>query len=175
MLGNMRIFALFLLLPSIASAGEIFTRDGVTDGDTFYLAPLATADDDPALQSWVTFSLMRSTCKLKMGGENPAHNSSFDCEFDARRELVIAWEEHRQQDPQLRNPYLDQLADVYAAGYLGEYTAHYFGKRHWVLPDWLRDDEFTAWRRANLARHKPITRLIGSWNYHDKVAQPRKK
>lgn len=55
----MRFLVILTLLPLVASGGEIFTRDGVTDGDTFYLAPRAWADDDPTLQSWVAYSLMK--------------------------------------------------------------------------------------------------------------------
>ena len=62
---EMRILGFLLFAPLLASAGEIYTRDGVTDGDTFYLAPSAFANDDPAYQSWVTYSLMKSTCQLK--------------------------------------------------------------------------------------------------------------
>src|SRR5210317_45117 len=63
------LLALLALLPLLASGGDIYTRDGVTDGDTFYLAPRAWADDDPVLQSWVAYSLMKSTCQLEIGGE----------------------------------------------------------------------------------------------------------
>lgn len=159
----MRILVLLTLLPLIASAGEIFTRDGVTDGDTFYLAPHAMVDSDPALQSWVTFSLIRSACKLEMGGENPARNSSFECEFRARRHLVDSWEEKRGSEA--TDAYLDTLREVDHAGFLAEYLVHYHGKKHWVLPDGLRIDDFRRWRRENLRGHKPETRVIGSWNY----------
>ncbi|MDH3835039.1 MAG: hypothetical protein OES34_12915, partial [Nitrosopumilus sp.] len=59
---------------------EIYVRDGVTDGDTFYLAPVASVDTDPALQSWVAYSLAKSVCQLELGGDNPARQSSYDCE-----------------------------------------------------------------------------------------------
>jgi len=61
---TMRILTVLALLPLVALGSEIFTRDGVTDGDTFYLAPQAYSDDDPVLQSWVTYSLMKSACQL---------------------------------------------------------------------------------------------------------------
>ncbi|MEL7186462.1 MAG: hypothetical protein AAFN50_08530 [Pseudomonadota bacterium] len=159
----MRILLLMALLPLGVSAGEIFTRDGVTDGDTFFLAPHAMLDSDPALQSWVTYSLMRSTCKLEMGGDNPARNSSFDCEFKARRHLVSSWEEKRGSE--FTDAYLDALSDVEYAGFLAEYTVFFHGKKHWVVPEGLRLDEFREWRRDNLRGHKPRTRLVGSWNY----------
>ncbi len=161
----MRIFVLLLLLPVVAAGSEIYTRDGVTDGDIFYLAPAAFSNDDPAYQSWVAYSLMKSTCQLEIGGDNPARANSFDCEFTARRHLINAWEEKRQQNQEIKDKYLDALGDVQAAGFLAEYTQRYFGKKHWELPEGLRSSEFNTWRKENLRGHRPQTRIIGSWNY----------
>ncbi|MDH3805786.1 MAG: hypothetical protein OEU90_09975, partial [Gammaproteobacteria bacterium] len=105
---------------------EIYVRDGVTDGDTFYLAPVASVDTDPALQSWVAYSLAKSVCQLELGGDNPARQSSYDCEFKARNILVDAWAEQRSENPGISDDYLDELLAVQAAGYLGEYTAYFF-------------------------------------------------
>ena len=161
----MRFIALFLLLPLIASGSEIYTRDGVTDGDTFYLAPSAMTNDDPAHQSWVTYSLMKSTCQLEIGGDNPARASSFECEFKSRSHLVGSWQEKHQQNQKITDDYLDALSRVRDAGFLAEYTVHFFGKKHWEPPDGLRIDEFRAWRKKHLRGHRPETRIIGSWNY----------
>jgi len=161
----MRILALLTLVPLAVSGSEIFTRDGVTDGDTFYLAPRAYSDDDPVLQSWVTYSLMKSACQLEIGGANPARNSDYGCEFTARRHLVEAWEAQRTEHEGATDSYLDDLLRVRDAGYLDEYTVHYFGKQHWQVPAEVRIDAFKAWRRENLRKHKPQMRLIGSWNY----------
>jgi len=169
---NMRTLALLLFLPLAAAGSGIYTRDGVTDGDTFYLAPGAFSNDDPAYQSWVAYSLMKSTCQLEIGGENPARENSFDCEFTARRHLINAWEEKRQQNQYINDQYLDALGDVQAAGFLAEYTQHYFGKKDWELPEGLRADEFNVWRKQNLRRHRPQTRIIGSWNYKELVSTP---
>ena len=164
---NMRFLALFLLFPALAVASQIYTRDGVTDGDTFYLAPAAFVNDDPAYQSWVAYSLMKSTCQLEIGGKNPARANSFDCEFTARLHLVNAWNEKKQQNPALTDDYLGALSEVQHAGFLAEYTARYFGKKDWLLPDGLRAAEFKAWQKKNLRGHRPKTRIIGSWNYRD--------
>lgn len=161
----MRILLLFLLLPTLAGASEIYTRDGVTDGDIFYLAPSAFSNDDPAFQSWVAYSLMKSTCQLKIGGDNPARSNSFECEFTARRHLINAWEEKHQNNQGITDDYLDALGNVNEAGYLAEYTSHYFGKKDWQLPDGIRTDAFREWRKKNLRGHRPKTRIIGSWNY----------
>jgi hypothetical protein len=162
----MRFLSLLLLFPLVAGGSEIYTRDGVTDGDTFYLAPSAFSNDDPAFQSWVTYSLMKSTCQLEIGDENPARASSFECEFKARSHLVNAWQEKRQQNQDIMDDYLDALSEVQEAGFLGEYTVRFFSKKHWQLPAGLRVDEFQAWRKTNLRRHRPQTRIIGSWNYN---------
>ena len=159
------LLALLALLPLVASGGEIYTRDGVTDGDTFYLAPRAWADDDPVLQSWVAYSLMKSTCQLEMGGDNPARNSGYGCEFTARQHLLDAWEKQRAEHDSAADPYLDELVRVRVAGFLDEYTVHYFGRQHWQVPAEVNVDEFLRWQRRNLRRHNPQTRIIGSWNY----------
>lgn len=161
----MRFLAILTLLPLVASGGEVFTRDGVTDGDTFYLAPRAWADDDPALQSWVAYSLMKSTCQLEIGGENPARNSDYGCEFTARQHLLDTWENQRAEHDDAADPYLDDLLRVREAGFLDEYTVYYFGRKHWQVPAEVNVDDFRQWQRTNLRRHKPQTRLIGSWNY----------
>lgn len=161
----MRILVLLALLPTAALGGEIFTRDGVTDGDTFYLAPHAHTDDGPVLQSWVTYSLVKSACQLEMGGDNPARNSSYGCEFTARWRLVESWEAQRAEHIGAADDYLDDLLRVRDAGYLDEYTVHYFGKGDWQIPAEVDLGAFRDWRRDNLRRHKPRTRIIGSWNY----------
>jgi hypothetical protein len=148
-----------------ACNSEIYVRDGVTDGDTFYLAERALTDSDPALQSWVSYSLMKSACQLQIGGDNPARASSFDCELGARRHLLDAWYEQRVRNPDIRDTYLDELSAVLEAGFLPEYVADNFGQRHWDLPPDLDKRGYTAWHREHLGRHKPVTRLAGSWNY----------
>lgn len=152
------------LAPVFAVAGcnsSVYVRDGVTDGDTFYLAPQALVSDDPALQSWVRYSLIRSACQLEVGGENPARVSTYQCELTARRHLLDAWQEKREHP----DPYLDTLLTVREAGFLDEYVAHYFGRAGWEMPADLDFAAFRDWRRAKLRRHKPETRLIGSWGY----------
>jgi hypothetical protein len=159
---TMRYLLLTPLLWLAACDGTVYTRDGVTDGDTFYLAPRAWTDDDPVLQSWVAYSLMKSACQLEVGGENPARVSDYGCEFTARRHLVEAWEEHRAG---ASDPYLDDLLAVRDAGFLDEYTVFYFGHSGWAVPGEVRVADFRRWRKSHLQGHRPQTRLIGSWNY----------
>ena len=165
----MRLSATFLLLIVTACNGDIYTRDGVTDGDTFYLAPAALNDDDAVYQSWVAYSLMKSACQLEIGAGNPARASSFECEFKARRRLENAWDERRSENPGLEDRYLDALSAVQYAGFLAEYTSYYFGQTDWVLPEGIRTNEFQRWRREHLRGHRPQTRLTGYWAYRDKV------
>lgn len=161
----MRFLLISGLLVLAACNHSVYTSDGVTDGDTFYLAPRAWSDDDPALQSWVAYSLIRSACQLELGGDNPARNSDYGCELTARRHLLDAWETQRASHPGARDDYLDTLLRVRDAGYLDEYTVYYFGRRHWQVPAEVRLDEYRRWARRHLGRHRPATRLIGSWNY----------
>jgi hypothetical protein len=148
-----KLVGLSIMLTIAGCNGEIYLRDGVTDGDTFYLAERAMSDADPALQSWVSYSLGRSVCQLQIGGDNPADT----------------WLEQQAENPELRDAYLDELSGVQTAGYLDEYVARNFGKRHWRLPDDLDVAAFKKWRRSNLPGHKPQTRIIGSWNYKRNV------
>lgn len=162
---GMRILLVMGLLPLAACNTSIYTKDGVTDGDTFYLAPYVWADDDPAVQSWVTYSLVKSACQLQAGGENPARNSDYGCELTAREHLLDTWESQREEHDRASDPYLDTLLRVRRAGYLDEYTVHYFGRNDWQVPAEVRLADFHRWQRGNLGRHKPQTRMIGSWNY----------
>jgi hypothetical protein len=156
---------LLSLVMMTACNGDIYTRDGVTNGDAFFLAPRAYADDDPALQSWVAYSLMKSACQLEIGGPIPSRASAYGCEFTARRHLVETWEEQRAEHRHATDTYLDDLLAVRDAGYLDEYTVRYFGRSHWQVPVEVRVDKFRQWERRHLRGHKPQTRLIGSWGY----------
>ena len=164
-----KLIGLLIMLAVASCSAEVYLRDGVTDGDTFYVAERALTDTDPALQSWVSYSLARSVCQLQIGGENPARASSFECEVMARHLLLDTWLEKQTENPDLADEYLDDLSRVHDAGYLDEYIARYFGKRHWELPNDLDETAFNKWRRKNLRGHKPQTRIIGSWNYARKV------
>lgn len=162
------------LVALAACDGRIYVRDGLTDGDTFYLPQYVYFDENPVIQSWVAYSLGRSVCQLEMGGKNPARNHSFDCEVTSRELLVERWRE-LGGEPLQPGPaagretgaeYLDTLAATADAGYLPEYTWSYHREAGWRSPDGLRMDEFEDWRRRALPRgHRPTTRIIGSWGY----------
>ena len=168
----MRILLLLPVLALAACNSDIYTRDGVTDGDTFYLAPRAHSDDDPVLQSWVAYSLAKSVCQVDIGGDIPSRVTDYGCEFTARRHLVENWQEQRLENPAASNRYLDDLVRVYEAGFLDEYTVRYFGRRHWQVPVEVEVDKFHRWQRKNLRGHRPQTRIIGSWGYRAQGAFP---
>jgi len=157
-----RTLAILLCFTAAACGRGVYLEDGVTDGDTFYLAEQALVDDDPVLQSWVTYSLSLSTCKLALGGENPARDSSFGCELTARRHLLESWEEKR---PPGGDDYLDTLLAVRDAGYLREYVVRHYRRPGWTLPEDLDMAGFRAYRGTHLGGHRPEKRLVGSWNY----------
>ena len=164
--------ALIVVMALALSAcnGEIYLRDGVTDGDTFYLADRALTDDDPALQSWVRYSLARSACQLGIGGHNPARATSFDCELAAREMLLQAWFEKKLMDETLTDRYLDELLEVEGAGFLREYVARHHARSHWAMPDDLERGAYRRWARTTIPGHEPETRIIGSWNYARNVS-----
>lgn len=167
----MRTLMMLFFVLLAGCSGEIYVRDHVTDGDTFYLAPQALVDDDPALQSWVAYSLMLSACQLDIGGENPARASSYDCELSARQMLVDTWKEQSPGPAVTGDDYLSRLAIVERAGFLEEYTVHYHAGPDWKLPPGLDMPAFLEWKSAELAGHRSQKRIIGSWNYAAKVAR----
>lgn len=161
-----RVFiTLALLVGLCACNGEIYLRDGVNDGDTFSISPYAAGNQDPVVQSWIRYSLARSVCQLELTTHNPARASSFDCEVRSRRHLAEAWIEHTSSNPGLRDDYLDDLRFVYRTGWLDEYVAHHFHRRHWELPDDLAMKQFEGWQQSELGGHRPVTRIIGGWSY----------
>ena len=166
-ISRMRLLILSLLVLALAGCGNggIYVRDGVTDGDTFYLADQAFMDEDPILQSWVAYSLSRSACQLEIGGPNPARVSDYGCEFSARQLMLDTWEENVANDPALRHDYLDDLVRVREAGFLDEYVVNFYGESEWQVPIEVDVPAFRVWQVDHLRGHEPQTRLIGSWNY----------
>jgi hypothetical protein len=168
-----RLLHLAAALALAGCSGGIYVRDGVTDGDTFFLAPQAFVEDDAVLQSWVTYSLMRSACQLEVGGPNPARVSTYACELGSRERLLDSWQEKRVLGAPREDAYLDALAAVREAGFLEEYVVHYLSRESWRVPGEVDLDAFGAFRRARLRGHKPEIRWIGSWGYRRAAANER--
>jgi hypothetical protein len=152
-----------------ACGSGVYVRDGVTDGDTFYLTGQALEDDDPVLQSWVAYSLAISACKLLIGGPNPARVKSFACERTARQHLVERWRRQRDEDTNAADIYLDSLLAITDAGRLDESVERYHGTHGGQAPDDLDMAAFRSWQKRHYPRHRPQTRITGSWNYARKV------
>lgn len=169
MIGRMKGLLPLLCVLLAGCNNSIYVKDYVTDGDTFYLAPQAFVDNDPVLQSWVAYTLMLSACQLDIGGENPARVTDYGCEFSARMLLVDTWERKLEQNPEIRDDYLETLAAIREAGFLDEYTVLYFGDDVWQVPIEVNVDEFISWQREHFAGHRPQKRVIGSWNYASEV------
>ena len=165
------MFTIPLLVALGACNGEIYVRDGVTDGDVFSIRPAAATSDSPVTQSWIRYSLSRSVCQLEANVPNPARATSYDCELEARHHLVEAWQEKTALDATLRDAYLDDLRFVAANGYLPEYVAHHLSDRSWAIPDDLSMSSYHKWRRRELRGHRPVTRIVGSWSYRPLVQQ----
>lgn len=162
---------LLTMLGIVGCNGDVYLRDGVTDGDAFFLSTQAMAMDDPVTQSWVSYSLTRSACQLTLGGTNPARNTSFNCELVAREHLLETWREQQLgHDPDVGDAYLNDLQRVASAGYLPEYVAYYFRRPDWTLPGDLDTTGFARWRRAHLGGHRKQTRITGGWGYRNAQA-----
>ena len=164
----------FLLICVFVGAchSEIYVRDGVTDGNKYSISHQTILNDDPVLQSWLTYNLSKSVCQLEIGGDNPARANSYGCELSSRIMLLETWQEKRIENPQLDNEYLDTLTRVDEAAYLDEYVVHYFGKKGWFVPAEVDEKSFRIWRRKHLAGHKSYTRMVGTWVYSDpKIVQ----
>ena len=161
---RMRFLLAATALTMAACNGEIYVRDGVTDGDTFYLADRALVDDDPVLQSWVSYSLAVSACQLMNGGENPARASSFDCEVQARQVMLDTWREKQAIDRSVADPYLDDLEIIDNAGFLGEHVARHFANQGWDIPGDLEIRAYRDWARDVIPGHDAETRSGGDEN-----------
>ncbi|MEM7612753.1 MAG: hypothetical protein AAF270_13790 [Pseudomonadota bacterium] len=166
--GAAAIVGLTITLVLSGCNTAVYVRDGVTDGDRFSLPPHVYADDSPVLQSWVAYSLARSICQLEMGGDNPARNSSFECELSARDSLVSRWRELGTADAADNSDvaYLNTLVAADNAGLLREYVWQELRRNSWATPDSLKLSEYREWAGEALGRgHRAQTQIIGSWGY----------
>lgn len=160
-----RVFWPVSLIVLGACHSEIYVRDGVTSGNRFHIEETQLLNDDPVVRSWVAYSLSKSVCQLELGGADPAHANSYGCELSARLHLLDEWAQRKLDQPGLIDGYLDTLATVQREAFLDEYVAHYFGRSDWQVPAEADIAGFRKWRRQHLPKHKPYTRVIGSWSY----------
>lgn len=174
-----RVITVSILAFMAGCDGRIYVRDGVTDGNRFSLPTTLAQETDPVVHAWAAYSLAKSICQLEMGGSNPARNSSLDCEVSAREALAERWREliadraisgttvkaDRETD------YLEQNAEMHAAGVLDGYSWRFLRRRGWRQPSSEVLHKFDEWSEKYLeVQHKPYTRIIGSWGYIDKYS-----
>lgn len=151
----------FAALATGCSGVQVYNFGGEGRGQAFHVPVAAVKNDSAIVQSWIAYSLARSTCKLEIGGPLPSANDSFDCEFRPRRVLAERWA-GRIDSPDT-DEYLDEVAQVRRDGFLKEYVWHFFRQRDWVQPEGLAMARFQAYRRSQLVWHRPKTRVIGYW------------
>ncbi|MFK7897007.1 MAG: hypothetical protein AB8G23_14275 [Myxococcota bacterium] len=175
---------------SVGCGVQVYNFGGAGRGSQFHIPATAAMNKNPVTQSWIAYSLAKSTCQLEIGGELPSANHSFRCELQPREVLVKRWATRNPVDSNgsvttnnthntdntddntdassdhvanEHDEYLDLLLRVQQAGFLEEYVWFYFHKRAWPMPDWLEMQAFENWRTQNLAWHRPETRIIGYW------------
>lgn len=158
--------ALGLAVSLVLGGCGIYTLGGPGHGTRFVVPPGALASPDPVVRSWAAYSLAKSTCQLEGDGERPSRYDSYACELRPREVLVRAWRERTDGDVRAtgRDAYLDLLVRIDDAGFLAEYVWVALGQRGWIRPDFLRLDAYDRWRRTNVPRHRPQTRIIGWWS-----------
>ncbi|MEL7022577.1 MAG: hypothetical protein AAGL69_02455 [Pseudomonadota bacterium] len=174
---NTRIATLlitFVLISMTACDRRIYVKDGVTDGDRFSLPTILDDSGDPTVHAWAAYSLARSVCQLEIGGENPARNSSFQCELAAREALVERWNE-LEADRRITGEatregpsvdYLNLMSAIYAMGVLDGYVWRYLAQPDWKAPESPAVARFDAWAKDHLPRnHRAETRIVGSWGF----------
>jgi hypothetical protein len=157
------LFAAILLVAGALGCGglQVYNFGGEGRGQAFHVPAAAAMNESAIVQSWIAYSLTRSTCKLEIGGEQPSANHSYECELRPRRVLAKRWAE-RMDSPDT-DAALDLMVRVDQAGLLEEYVWHYFQRDGWVRPEGLEMERFDRFRRAELGWHRPTTRLIGYW------------
>lgn len=123
------------------------------------LDPSLLNGQDPALvNAWTAYANARadwirqniSADVMLMTG----YHRSFDEEVAGRTALALAWQSEKKAEPGLRNPYLDQLLQVYQAHFIKEYIWTYFAASDWEQPRGLYLRLYMQWMQQHLA--KPI-------------------
>lgn len=83
---------------------------------------------------------------------------SFAEELYGRENMVKVWGELKDKDGTLTDQYLDEMLEVYNAGYIKEYVWVYLYEDGWEgSPTNQRLDEYIAWEEVNIPGHEPLT------------------
>jgi hypothetical protein len=120
-----------------------------------------------AAPAWLAYAGTRSQWMTKIfWQQNPRasrYEHTFAEEAAARYACARVWIELREFEKRKPDVYLDQLIEVWKAGYIAEYTWTYLRDQRWFEPDGLRLTEFESWRRINLANHVPETKATAEF------------
>lgn len=128
------------------------------------LDPSLAQGQDPALvNAWTAYANARADwIRQNITADTmlmTGYHRSFDEEAAGRTALAQAWQSEKKAEPGLRNPYLDQLLQVYEAHFIKEYTWIYFAASDWQRPQGLYLQAFMRWMQQNLTKpiHVPET------------------
>lgn len=102
--GLARFAAWISLFLSLGCGVQVYDFGGGGRGTQFHVPAKAAMNPDPVVQSWIAYSLAKSTCQLQIGGELPSENSSFKCELRPREVLVKRWATRNQVDGPATTP-----------------------------------------------------------------------
>jgi tetratricopeptide (TPR) repeat protein len=156
--------SLTITLAALAGCGH--TPVGPHPGGAPSPAPASAAGDSQIVVSadvgspeliglWSVYGLALADAAEKVGRADYAGEAS------ARALLADRWKEVRAEK-QLHDPYLDQLAEVRDAGFIGEYVLAYLARPGWSLPGdelaRLNAAAFKAWAATHLPKdHRALT------------------
>lgn len=112
------------------------------------------------LPAWLLYAMKRrvyiDVTFYERAPKDSAYRYTFEEELDARDGLAGVWAEMRAKQS-LTDPYLDEIAQVYTAGFLKEYVWHCVPHSAWTEPRGLRSTEFSAWLSEKLPQHRVET------------------
>lgn len=86
------------------------------------------------------------------------YSRSFEEELHGRESMIKIWGELKDKDGSLTDLYLDELLEIYKAGYIEEYVWVYLCEDGWEgSPADERLDEYIEWEEVNIPNHEPLT------------------
>jgi hypothetical protein len=111
--------------------------------------------------AWIAYAVALAAWAEKSGAIDRAPAGifvpSFEGELEARRSQVQIWKELNEKERKVF-VYMDQMTEVQAAGFLGEYVWKFHRQPVWAAePEGLRLAAFDDWLSKSLAGHQPKT------------------
>ena len=110
--------------------------------------------------SWLGYGLARAKWLMEnVLANNPeayTYKRSFEEEVYARESLAKIWGELKENDPLLKDSYLDSLLSIFKVGLIKEYVWVFFREDTWQPPsETLKLAEFSKWQVENIPNHYP--------------------